>query len=156
MSGILGELYCVSIGVGYTLPFKLFCAEWIDADKLAQRLNRRNIPGVVFRPIHIKPFYSTSKGENLAGVEIYVTDKTKAPLSLTQFYVMEELAQMYPEKKIFDLADASRFSMFDKVCGSKEIRRRFSENYKVTDIEDYWNKDVDTFKKASSKYHLYK
>ena len=156
MSGILGELYCVSIGVGYTLPFKLFCAEWIDADKLAQRLNRRNIPGVVFRPIHIKPFYSTSKGENLAGVEIYVTDKTKAPLSLTQFYVMEELAQMYPEKKIFDLADASRFSMFDKVCGSKEIRRRFSENYKVTDIEDYWNKDVDTFKKASSKYHLHK
>ncbi|MCM1297868.1 MAG: DUF1343 domain-containing protein, partial [Muribaculaceae bacterium] len=29
MTGILGELYCLSIGVGYTLPFKLTCAAWI-------------------------------------------------------------------------------------------------------------------------------
>ena len=34
-TGILGELYYVSIGVGYTLPFQLICADWIDADKFA-------------------------------------------------------------------------------------------------------------------------
>ncbi|MBD5234255.1 MAG: DUF1343 domain-containing protein [Bacteroidales bacterium] len=156
MSGILGELYCMSIGVGYTLPFKLFCAEWIDASELSKRLNARNIPGLMFRPIHIKPFYSTGKGENLQGVEAYVTDKDAAPLSLTQFYVMEELADMYPDKKVFDLADKSRFGMFDKVVGSKEIRKRFTKDYKVADIEDYWNKDVEPFRAASSKYYLYK
>lgn len=156
MSGILGELYCMSIGVGYTLPFKLFCADWIDASELSKRLNARNIPGLMFRPIHIKPFYSTGKGENLQGVEAYVTDKDAAPLSLTQFYVMEELADMYPDKKMFDLADKSRFGMFDKVVGSKEIRKRFTKNYKVADIEDYWNKDVESFRAASSKYYLYK
>lgn len=156
MSGILGELYFVSIGVGYTMPFKLFCAEWIEAEKLSKRLNERNIPGVMFRPIHIKPFYSTSQGENIQGVEVFVTDKDAAPLSLTQFYVMEELADMYPDHRIFDEASENRFSMFDKVCGSKEIRRRFSQNYKVADIEDYWNKDVEPFRAASSKYHLYK
>ena len=156
MSGILGELYFVSIGVGYTMPFKLFCAEWIEAEKLSKRLNERNIPGVMFRPIHIKPFYSTSQGENIQGVEVFVTDKDAAPLSLTQFYVMEELADMYPDHRIFDEASENRFSMFDKVCGSQEIRRRFSQNYKVADIEDYWNKDVEPFRAASSKYHLYK
>ena len=67
MSGILGELYCMSIGVGYTLPFKLFCASWIDAGDLAKALNDKNIPGMKFRPIHIKPFYSTGKGEKPAG-----------------------------------------------------------------------------------------
>ena len=36
MSGILGELYAISIGVGYTEPFKLFCAQWIDAPELAR------------------------------------------------------------------------------------------------------------------------
>lgn len=157
MSGILGELYYMSIGVGYTEPFKLFCADWINAEELSKALNDRNIPGLMFRPIHIKPFYSTGKGENYQGVEVYVTDKDAAPLSLTQFYVMEELARLYPvQGKIFDKADPKRFGMFDKVCGSKEIRRRFAKNYKVSDIEDYWNKDAEAFRTASAKYHLYK
>lgn len=89
-------------------------------------------------------------------MEVYITDKDIAPLSLTQFYVMEELADMYPDKKIFDLADPKRFDMFDKVSGSKEIRRRFTENYKVADIEEYWNKDAENFRAKSAKYHLYK
>ena len=156
MSGILGELYAISIGVGYTEPFKLFCAEWIDAPELARRMNGLNLPGMKFRPRYIKPFYSTGKGENLQGIEAYVVDKNIAPITLTQFYVMQELADMYPDKKLFDIGDQSRMNMFDKVTGSKEIRRRFTKNYKVADIEDYWNKDVDTFRKASAKYHLYK
>ena len=46
--------------------------------------------------------------------------------------------------------------MFDKVCGSKEIRKRFTERYKAADIEEYWNKDAENFRAASAKYHLYK
>ena len=146
----------MSIGIGYTLPFKLFCAEWIDAAALTERLNARKIPGMMFRPIHIKPFYSAQKDKDIQGVEAYVTDKDAAPLTLVQFYVMEELAQMYPDKKLFEIGDQKRMSMFDKVVGSKEIRKRFTRDYKVADMIDYWNKDVEPFRKASSKYHLYK
>ena len=156
MSGILGELYAMSIGIGYTLPFKLFCAEWIDAAALTERLNARKIPGMMFRPIHIKPFYSAQKDKDIQGVEAYVTDKDAAPLTLVQFYVMEELAQMYPDKKLFEIGDQKRMSMFDKVVGSKEIRKLFTRDYKVADMIDYWNKDVESFRKASSKYRLYK
>ena len=148
----------MSIGVGYTEPFKLFCAEWINAEDLAKRMNALNLPGMMFRPIHIKPFYSVGQGKNLQGVEVFVTDKEKAPLSLTQFYVMQELADMYPEKAVFKEgnADPKRFSMFDKVSGSKQIRERFSKNHKVADIIDYWNKDSEAFKASSAKYHIYK
>ena len=158
VSGILGELGYMSIGVGYTEPFKLFCAEWINAEDLAKRMNALNLPGMMFRPIHIKPFYSVGQGKNLQGVEVFVTDKEKAPLSLTQFYVMQELADMYPEKAVFKEgnADPKRFSMFDKVSGSKQIRERFSKNHKVADIIDYWNKDYEAFKASSAKYHIYK
>ncbi len=156
-SGILGELYQISIGVGYTEPFKLFCASWIDAEDLSAKLNARNIPGVRFRPIHIKPFYSTGKGENLAGVELYVTDVDKAPLSMIQFYIMDQLAADYPrEGRLFDKVTLERKNMFDKVVGSKNIRRLFSKRYKVADIEDYWNKDNDSFRRKSAKYYLYR
>ena len=33
VSGIVGELPGMSIGVGYTLPFQLFAADWVDAEK---------------------------------------------------------------------------------------------------------------------------
>lgn len=156
-TGILGELYLLSIGVGYTEPFKLICAPWIDAENLARKLNDRNIPGVRFRPIHIKPFYSTGKGENYSGVEIYVTDVAKAPLSLLQFYVIEQLAADYPDEgRLFDKATDARKRMFDKVVGSKNIRPLFTKNYKVADMESYWNKDNESFRERSSKYHLYK
>lgn len=156
MSGILGELDYMNIGVGYTEPFKLFCAPWVDADTLANALNERNVPGVRFRPIHIKPFYAFGKGENMGGVEFYITDKDAANLSLTQFYVMEELARLYPDHKAFDVAPTARLKMFDKVTGSREIRRRFGQNYRVADIIDYWNKDAEAFRTASAKYKLYR
>ncbi|MDE7376154.1 MAG: DUF1343 domain-containing protein [Muribaculaceae bacterium] len=155
-SGILGELNYMSIGVGYTLPFKLFCASWIDAPKLAENLNALDIPGVKFRPIYIKPFYAFGKGEDFQGVEYYITDKNKAPLTLIQFYVMQEIAKMYPDKGAFQAGDPKRFNMFDKVVGSKQIRQLFGKDYKVDDMVDYWNKDVEPFKAASSKYYLYK
>lgn len=155
-TGILGELYYVSIGVGYTLPFQLICAEWIDAEKFSARMNALQLPGVKFRPIHVKPFYSTGQGKNLQGVQFYVEDTPESSLTLIQFYAMQELAKLYPEKKIFETTtDKSRFSMFDKVCGSDQIRLRFGKRYQVSDIIDYWNKDVQSFKQKSSKYYLY-
>ncbi len=155
VTGILGELYCMSIGVGYTLPFKMVAAPWIDGQELSRRMNALKIPGVEFRPISAKPFYSTFKGENVSGIEIYVTDKEQAPLALTQFYIMQELADMYPDKKAFDIGDKTRYKMFDKVTGSPEIRARFTKNYRVDDIIDYWTKDEPTFKIRKAKYHLY-
>ena len=158
VSGILGELGYINIGVGYTEPFKLFCSQWTDAEELARRMNALHLPGMMFRPIHIKPFYSVGKGENLQGIEVYVTDPQAAPLSLTQFYVMQEMAAMNPDKAVFKEGNANpdRFNMFDKVSGSKQIRERFARNHKVSDIIDYWNKDAEAFRAKTAKYHLYK
>lgn len=156
VSGILGELQYMSIGVGYTIPFQMFAAAWIEAEKLAKRLNGLNVPGVVFRPIHIKPFYSTGKGEHLQGVQVHITDFKKAPLSEIQFLVMQEAAALYPDRAIFDHADKGRFRMFDLVSGSKQIRERFSKRNRWEDIRDYWYKDVEDFRKLSKKYYLYK
>ena len=154
-SGIMGEFDYISIGVGYTMPFRLFCAQWIDAEALTKRLNALDIPGVKFRPIHIKPFYGFGKGLNLHGVEYIVTDAEKAPLTLVQFYVAQELAAMYPDKAMMHVAPAERMGMFNNVCGSKEIGKRFAKRHKVDDIENYWNKDVESFRKTSLKYRLY-
>jgi uncharacterized protein YbbC (DUF1343 family) len=155
-SGILGELYCMSIGVGYTMPFQLFAAEWINAPEFAESLNNLEIPGVRFRPIYYRPYYSTGQGKNYQGVQLHIMDYEKAPLSDIQFYVMQEIARLYPEKAVFNDSTANRFRMFDQVTGSDYIRINFVRNYCFDDIKDYWYKDVPAFKELSQKYYLYK
>ena len=154
-SGILGELGYMSIGVGYTLPFQLCFFLWIDAEKLAAALNGRGIEGVRFRPLYIQPFYSAHAGENLGGVQMYVTDFDKVELSAIQFQVLEAVAELYPEKKVFDNANEGRYRMFDQVCGTNYIRETFAKNNRYADIQEYWNKDVAAFKELSAKYYLY-
>jgi uncharacterized protein YbbC (DUF1343 family) len=156
VSGILGELYVFSIGVGYTVPFEVFATSWIDAEKLTDNLNALKLPGVRFRPIHFKPYYSVAKGEFLHGVQTYVTDANKAQLSLIQFYVLQECHRLNPDKNVFELCEKPRLNMFDKVCGTSRIRETFSQTFTVASIEGIWNQDVDDFKKQAKKYFLYK
>ena len=155
-TGILGELGYMSIGVGYTLPFQMVAAQWINAAEFADALNALALPGVTFRPINVKPFYSVGKGENMGGVQIYITDYEKAHLTSIQFYIMQEVARMYPEHEVMANADKGRFRMFDLVSGSNFIREKFTETQQYKDIEAYWNKDIESFKEKSAKYYLYK
>ena len=156
VSGILGELGYMSIGVGYTLPFEMFAADWIKAEEFSKALNSKNLPGVTFRPIHVKPYYSVGQGKDLQGVQIYLTDFSKVRLSDIQFHVMEVAADLYPDNKVFENAPKNRFDMFDKVSGSDFIRLEFSENHNYEDIRSYWTKDEDNFKQRSKKYYLYR
>ena len=156
VTGIFGEFGYINIGVGYTLPFEVMGAPWVNADSLAGALNALQLPGVVFRPLHFKPYYSVFKGENIQGVQVHITDYEKAALSEIQFYVVQEMMRLWPEKDWFALCDQKRFGMFNKVCGTDQIRELFGKRYQWEDAKAYWDKDVEAYREASSKYYLYK
>lgn len=155
-TGIVGDLGCYSIGVGYTLPFQMIAVEGVDADKVSEKLNGLDLPGVKFRPINVKPFYAVGKGTDMQGVQIYITDVKKAALTDIQFHVMEVIAEMYPEKAAFKIASDKRYRSFDIVTGSDYFRKTFSDNHKFSDIKERWYEDVDSFRELSKKYYLYK
>ena len=155
VTGIFGEFGYISIGVGYTLPFEVMGAPWISADTLAEAMNALALPGLEFRPIYYKPYYSTFQGELCQGVQIHILDYEKARLSEVQFLVVQELMRLWPEKDWFKLCNQKRFGMFDKVCGTNKIREIFGERYQWEDIREYWYKDVEAYRAASSLYYLY-
>lgn len=152
-SGIMGELSYFSEGVGYTLPFQLFAAEWIDPILLAEKMNALNLPGVKFRPITIKGMFGRYQGKKLGGVQIYIQDYDKVNLISLQFYFMQVHNELYPDKNPFK--DNKRISSFNKAIGTDKIATIFSKNFLYKDIENYLNKDVEPFKKLSKKYYLY-
>ena len=153
-SGICGELYgFMNIGIGYTLPFQVFGATWLEPEPLKARLESYELPGVSFRTIWYKPFSGSLKGQLVKGVQFFFTDYEKARLTEIQFMVMQAVAELYPEKRAFDII--SGYGLFDKVCGTDYIRTVFSESYRFDDIKDYWRKDEEGFRTISQKYHIY-
>ena len=153
-SGICGELYgFLNIGIGYTLPFQVFGAVWMDPELLKDKLESYEIPGVSFRTIWYKPFSGSLKGQLVRGLQFFFTDYDKARLTEVQFHVMQAVAELYPSKRGFEVADG--IGLFDKVCGTDYVRREFSKGYKVEDIKAYWRKDEDSFRDLSQKYHIY-
>ena len=153
-SGICGELYgYLNIGIGYTLPFQIFGATWMDPEKVKARLDSYELPGISFRTIWFKPFSGSQKGELVKGLQYFFTDYEKARMTETQFFVMQAVTELYPDKKAFEII--SGYGLFDKVCGTDYVRVEFSKRYKVADIIDYWRKDEDSFRSLSQQYHIY-
>ena len=151
-AGIAGEFGYLNIGVGYTIPFQTFAAPWIDADKLKEKLDSYNIPGTAFRTIHYKPISGSSYMQH--GVQFFYTDYESATISLTQFYVMQAVQELYPARNPYKTLGKTR--MLDIVCGTDYVRKEFEKRLKVEDIESWWMKDVEAFKELSKNYYLYR
>ena len=153
-AGICGELYgFLNIGIGYTLPFQVFSATWLDAVRLKERLESYELPGISFRTIWFKPFSGSQKGELVQGVQYFFTDYEQARITETQFYVMQAVAELYPDRKAFEIIKG--YGLFDKVCGTDYVRHEIQKHYKASYIIGYWRKDEDAFRALSQKYHIY-
>lgn len=157
-TGIMGELGILNIGIGYTLPFKVVGAPWIDAEHFSEVLNQQKIPGVKFIPFHYRPFYGLFKGSDCHGVKICVTDtQTYRPLSV-QYFLLGILKTLYPaefEKKLKALPRGKE-ELFNKAMGNDVfIKYLLEEKYISWKFLDYQKDEREKFARLREKYLLY-
>lgn len=72
---VLFEGTNLSEGRGTTRPFEFVGAPWIDADALAETMNREQLSGVYFRPAVFEPTFHKHAGQRCGGCQIHVTDR---------------------------------------------------------------------------------
>lgn len=163
MTGTFGELHALNEGVGYPLPFGYFGAPWVDPDCLAQELNSRKLPGVVFRPAYFRPYYHIYKEQMCGGVQIHITDYDEAAPVEASIHIMDALNRLYPEQRILEggavepaKKRAGRIGMFNRVMGGNTIRRQLIEGVPADEIIAGFAKERDAFAKQREKYFLYR
>jgi uncharacterized protein YbbC (DUF1343 family) len=157
-TGILGELGIVNIGVGYTLPFKVVGAPWIDADTFASKLNEQKLSGVRFSSFHYRPFYGIFKGKDCHGVLIQVTDFVSYHPLQVQYLLIGMLKSLYPRKveEALRRLDTGKRDLFCKANGNGEIYRLLqNEKYVAWKMISYQKQEREQFKKRRNKYLLY-
>lgn len=156
-TGILGELKILNIGIGYTMPFKVIGAPWINAKLFAEKLNAQKLPGVTFIPFYYRPFYSLYKDENCEGVKIIITNPSVYKPVHVQYLIIGILKSLYP-KIFFEKLEISSQAkdMFNKVNGCREIYDiLIKEAYPYRKLIDFLQGQHDEFIKKREKYLLY-
>ncbi len=151
-TGIMGELQVISEGVGYTLPFELAGLPDVNPQALADELNQRKLPGVFFRPTYFKPYYTRYAKQTCGGVQLVFTDRDEVELTTIQFHIMDVIRRLHPDISLFG---SKRDAMFDKVCGTDQIRRMFEMDRPIDDIISTWREGVDEFREKREPYLLY-
>ena len=155
MTGLLGELGTANQGVGYTLPFELVGASWVDGEKLAEYLNLQRIGGVQFRPLSYRPFYFDTGESRFLGVQIHVTERDKLDMTGVQVSVLDALQRLFPHKDIFERAKSDRIASFDKASGSSELRKALQSRKPVKEILQSISEECASFNAKREKYLLY-
>lgn len=156
MTGILGELSIVSIGVGYTLPFKVVGAPWIDGKSFTRYLNSQGFPGIHFEPFTFKPFFGKFAGEECQGAMIVILDASKIKPVRIQFLLLGALKALYTKKFNEALQEnKAKRGMFDKVSGHKEIFDILEKNTFVTwPLIEFYQKEQTAFLEKRAQYLL--
>ncbi|WP_237753463.1 exo-beta-N-acetylmuramidase NamZ domain-containing protein [Candidatus Protochlamydia amoebophila] len=157
ITGLLGELQLVNIGVGYTLPFKVVGAPWINAEKFAKKLNEQKFPGVRFHPFYYRPFFGRFAHQNCQGVLIILTNPKKYLPVSTQYLLIGMLKSLYPKEFQAALNQSShRQDMFNKVNGTAEVFRIIKEEqYILWKLRSLHEKERALFVNKRASYLLY-
>lgn len=151
-TGCIGELGTVSVGVGYTMPFQLIGAPWINSEQLATELNSRRLPGVYFRPLHFRPFYYSFIKEQCGAVQIYIFDLKRFSPSRVQLHILHALYKLYPEHDIFE---TPRIKSFNQAYGSDQIQLKIKQGLDADEIVSSWDIELQRFIKMRQKYLIY-
>lgn len=158
-TGILGMLELVNIGIGYTMPFKLVGAPWINAVNFASQLNRQHLPGVKFLPFYFRPFYGPYKGKDCQGVKIVITSHTQYRPLAVQSLLIGMLKSLYPKQVGSRLAmlSAAKKKSFCQVCGNHEMWELLQKDqYVAWKLIPFQQSEREAFLKTREKYLLYK
>ncbi|MCM8768646.1 MAG: DUF1343 domain-containing protein [Candidatus Omnitrophica bacterium] len=156
VTGIIGELGLVSVGIGYTLPFKVFGAPWMEAKRVAAALNSKKLPGVWFQEFYFSPTAFLFRDNLCQGCRIIITDPRVFKPVASSYHIIETLSSLYPEKFNLTRLDPSHAKRFDNVNGTEAIRKRLSAGEPAEKIIQDYQLELEEFLKKRQKYLLYR
>jgi len=142
----------LSEGRGTTCPFEIIGAPYIDAQMLSDEMNRKKLPGVLFRPVYFKPTTSKHEGVLCGGVQIYITDRHAfKPLEMG-IDLLFTVKQNYEEFEFLPPVKENSRPFIDLLCGDNLYRQ---ENLDVAAMVERFREESHEFAKMKQQYHLY-
>ena len=140
--------YCqLSVGRNTGTPFEMVGAPYIHDIKLADELNKQNLPGVRFVPIRFTPPKYIFENQSCAGVNIILTDREKCNVIDIGISIAKILNRWYPEQ--FEL------KKMKKLIGNQATLDAIEADKPLAEIKALWADDLKAFSERRNAYLLY-
>lgn len=143
----------LSEGRGTTVPFEAIGAPFIDGQKLADEMNAKKLPGVVFRPVYFKPSFSKHQGESCSGVQVHVLNTRAIKPLETGITLLFTIKNNYEQFEFLPPFREGSRPFMDLLCGDNVYRQ---DNVDVPGLLQQFREESQTFAQMKQPYHLYK
>jgi uncharacterized protein YbbC (DUF1343 family) len=148
----------VSEGRGTTRPFEIIGAPYIDPRELIDELEKDNLPGIVFRPLHFEPTFHKYSGELSGGIQIHVIDHNAFKPVITGVAIIGAIRRLYPDP--FEWKQPPYEYVYDKlpfdvINGSSRLRDQIESATPPPEIEESWRVGLSQFAGRRETYLLY-
>ena len=138
-------------GVSTDSRFQVIVARWIDGARLAERLNRYNLPGVIFSAATVPLPFSK---QIWSGVQLHVMDPSLYKPLTTTVYVLVEIHKMYGNRLLFRRPRRG-LPLFDRVWGTRQVRLGIMRGDDAATIVARWQPALQQFLVLRQRYLLY-
>ena len=138
----------LSEGRGTTRPFEMVGAPWLDAGKLARRMNDAKLPGVKFRPAWFRPTFQKHAGTDCGGVQLHVTDRAVFRPVRTSLMLLAAMREMSGDKFAWrtEVYEFVREPIaIDLLFGSGRERRHLEAGKPAAELPEAWRREEDAF-----------
>jgi uncharacterized protein YbbC (DUF1343 family) len=148
----------LSEGRGTTHPFEFFGAPWLNPFKLAEELNRLDLPGVRFRPHYFLPTFQKHAGKVCGGVELHVRNRTIFEPYRTGLWCVKVARDLDPEK--FDWRRETYEFVSDRLAidllaGSARYREIVESGGDLDEWVAEWEEPLREFARRRHDFLLY-
>jgi uncharacterized protein YbbC (DUF1343 family) len=148
----------VSEGRGTTRPFELAGAPWVVAERFADAMNRRSLPGVFFRPALFEPTFQKHAGKGCAGCQIHMLDRRSFRPVETGVALIEAFRASGPDE--FGWKSPPYEYEFEKMpidclAGSASLREEIDSGMPAQEIARSWEPAVEAFVRTRERFLLY-
>lgn len=143
----------LSEGRGTSCPFEIVGAPYIEADRLTDEMNKKNLRGVIFTPIYFTPTISKYKGVPCEGIHIHVIDSKNFESVTIGIELLFTIKEMYPAQFEFLQPKEKNGKAFISLLAGSDV---FSnESYSKEQILEEFLVESQDFAERKRQYHLY-
>ncbi|MBE3086554.1 MAG: DUF1343 domain-containing protein [Bacteroidetes bacterium] len=156
---VLIEALNLSEGRGTTIPFELFGAPFIDAEKLKKNLDERNIEGCAFRIHNFIPTFHKFCGELCNGLQIHVTDINIFKPVGTALEIFDAIIETSPPDSLkFNLPPYEyeyNLMPFDILSGDSGMRKTLLNKKNIRIEKERWSHEIEEFRNEFRHFAVY-
>ncbi len=156
---VLIEALNLSEGRGTTIPFELFGAPFINAEKLKKNLDSHKIPGCAFRIHGFIPTFNKFSGEYCNGIQMHITDRRDFYPVFTALMIFDAIIETSPPEALkFNLPPYEyEYSQmpFDILSGDDIMRTVLINRDSLIAERERWKTEIDSFLEEFKRIAVY-